>query len=153
MSVESNKAVVRRAYEEGMNTRSMGVVEECFTPDYVAHFPGVAPIRGRDALEALLAAFFEAFPDIVFRVDDLIGEGDRVVARWSADATHSGVFRGFPPRTRGVEPTGRKVNFSATDIYRMVDGKIAEEWNTLEQLDVLHQLGVLPPDDRPEESR
>jgi predicted ester cyclase len=43
-----------------------------------------------------------------------------------------------------VPPTGRHVTFSATDIYRIVDGKIAEEWNTLEQLDVMQQVGLVP---------
>jgi predicted ester cyclase len=67
-----------------------------------------------------------------------------VVARWTAKGTHLGEFRGFPPRTHGIAPTGNVVHFAATDIYLIKDGLIQEEWNTLEQLDVMIQLGVVP---------
>jgi steroid delta-isomerase-like uncharacterized protein len=147
-SIEENKAVVRRAYEEGMNRQDMGIVDEVFAPEYVAHFPGVPPVSGRDAMKELLAAFFAAFPDLVFTVEDQIAEGEKVATRWTAHGTHQGEFKGFPPKTHGIPPTGNRVMFSATDIYRIVDGKIVEEWNTLEQLDVMQQLGVVaaPPE-------
>ena len=143
MSTEENKAVVRRAYEEGMNGKDMGIIDEVFAPDYVAHFPGVPSIRGRDAIKELIGSFLAAFPDIVFTVEDQIAEGDKVATRWTARGTHQGEFRGFPPKTHGIPPTGKQVLFSATDIYRIAGGKIIEEWNTLEQLDVMQQLGVV----------
>jgi predicted ester cyclase len=71
-----------------------------------------------------------------------IAEGDRVVARWSAKGTHLGPFQGIPAEHM-VPPTGKPVSFGATDIYRMVDGKVAEEWNTIEQLDLMVQIGAL----------
>ena len=89
-----------------------------------------------------LASFLAAFPDAVYKIEDLIAEGDRVVARWTAKGTHTGPFQGIPAEHM-VLPTGRAVSFGATDIYRMVDGKVAEEWNTIEQLDLMVQLGAL----------
>jgi predicted ester cyclase len=143
MSSEQNKAIVRRAYEDGMNLKNMAIIDELFAPDYQAHFPGLPPIRGVEAVKELIGSFLTAFPDIVFTIEDHVAEGDKVATRWSARGTHLAEFRGFPPRTHGVAPTGRTVSFSATDIYLIADGKIAEEWNTLEQLDVMQQLGVI----------
>jgi predicted ester cyclase len=139
---QRNKSIVRRAYEEGMNRRDMSVVDEVFDPGYVAHFRGEPPIRGRDAFKESLGAFLEAFDDLVFTVDDAIAEGDRVALRWSASGIHAGEYRGFPPVLR-VPPTGRRLEFSAIDVYQLADGRIVEEWNTLDQLELLHQMGVV----------
>lgn len=141
-SLEENKNTVRRAYEEGMNGGDIDFLDQVFTQDYVAHFPGKPPIVGLAAAKEAIGPFLRAFPDAVYTIQDLIAEGDRVVARWTARGTHLGDFQGIPPEHK-VPPTGRPVVFGATDIYRMVDGKVAEEWNTIEQLDLLVQIGVL----------
>jgi predicted ester cyclase len=142
MTTEVNKLIVRRAYEEAMNNRDLDLVGELFSPDYVAHFPVQKPNHGVALLQELLSAFFEAFPDIVFTVDDQVAEGDRVVTRWSAKGTHKGPWRGYGLGD-GIAATGREVMFSATDIYRVADGRIVEEWNTLQGLDVLEQIGAV----------
>jgi predicted ester cyclase len=140
MTSEDNKAVVVRAYLDGMNPRNMDVVDEVFSPNYLSHFPGQPSTRGIEPLKAVLNSFFEAFPDLVFSIEDSLAEGDKVVIRWSAKGTHLGPWRGFPPRDEGIAPTGNRVTFGATDIYLIGDGKILEEWNTLEQLAVLEQI-------------
>ena len=142
-SLEENKAIVRRAYE-GFNEGSVDVLDEVFAPNYTAHFPGTEPVVGRDAAKQLVGAFMDAFPDLVFTIEDQIAEGDRVATRWSARGTHKGEFKGFPPKTHGIPPTGNAVSFSATDIYLIADGQVTEEWNTLEQLDVMQQIGAIP---------
>ena len=139
---EANKALVRRAYE-GFSEGNVDVIDEVFALNYVAHYPGVEPMEGSDLAKKVVGSFIDAFPDIKFTIEDQVAEGDKVVTRWSAKGTHKGEFRGFPQKTHAVAPTGRVVNFSATDIYRIVDGKIAEEWNSLEQLDVMQQIGVV----------
>ena len=144
VSTEENKAIVHRAYIEGMNTRDMGIIEEVFSPEYISHFPGQPPTQGIEPIKDVLQSFFDAFPDIVFKIEDQLAEGDRVATRWSAQGTHQGEWRGFPPRENGIPPTGRHVTFSATDIYLIAEGQIAEEWNTLEQLAVLEQIGAVP---------
>jgi predicted ester cyclase len=73
-----------------------------------------------------------------------VAEGDKVVTRWSARGTHLGEWQGLPAKTKAIPPSGRHVTFSATDIYLISSGKIVEEWNTLEQLDVLFQIGAIP---------
>ena len=90
-----------------------------------------------------IGAFLDAFADIVFTIEDQIAEGNKVVTRWTARGTFNGRFRGFPEESSVVEPTARRVDFRATDIYRIENGLIKEEWNTLESMELMHQLGVV----------
>ena len=143
MSLEENKALVRRAYD-GFSERNLGVIDEVFSETYTSHFPGQEPTVGRDPLRAVLSSFMDGFPDLKFTIEDQLAEGDKVATRWTAKGTHLGEFRGFPPRTHGIAPTGRVIHFAATDNYLIGDGLIHEEWNTLEQVDVMMQLGVVP---------
>lgn len=144
MSLEGNKALVRRAYEVGLNQRDLSVVDEVFSPEYVSYFPGLPPTKGLDDFKEVLNVFLTAFPDdLVFTIEDQLAEGNKVATRWSARGTHTGVWHGIPP-TLHIPPTGNVVTFAATDIYRIIDGKILEEWNTLDQLDLLRQIDVHP---------
>ena len=143
VSLEENKALVRRAYE-GFSNRDISVVDEVFAETYKSHFPGQEPTVGREPLKAVIVSFLDGFPDLKFTIEDDIAEGDKVATRWTAKGTHLGEFRGFPPRTHGIAPTGRVIHFAATDLYLIRNGFIQEEWNTLEQLDVMMQLGVVP---------
>jgi len=144
MSLERNKELVRRAYLVAMNNRDMSVIDEVFAPDYVVHYPEVPPIRGLTDAKEALSAFLDAFPDIRFTIEDQLAEGDKVTTRWSARGTHSAEYRGFPKAAKPIPPTGRPVEFSATDIYLIKDGKIAEEWNTLAEILILNQIGAMP---------
>jgi predicted ester cyclase len=145
MPLEDNKAIVRRAYLDGMNNRDLSIIDETFAPDYVVHYPGMEPIEGREAAKEAIAAFLDAFPDIVFKIEDQVAEGNKVVTRWSAHGTHNGDFRGFPKKGNLIPASGRAVFFSATDIYLIVNGYIKEEWNTLENMELYRQLGVVSP--------
>jgi predicted ester cyclase len=143
MTVEDNKAVVRRAYVDGMNERDMDVIRATFAPDYVNYFPaGQGMIQGLDNFVLALSEFLGAFSDLTFTVEDILGEGERVALRWSASGVHTGEYRGIPP-TVVIAPTGRDISFSATDIYRVVGGRIVEEWNSLDGYDIMRQMGVL----------
>jgi steroid delta-isomerase-like uncharacterized protein len=143
MDTEETKAVVRRAYVDGMNRRDMAVIRQSFSADYVNHFPaGQGEVRGIDDFTRTLGDFLDAFTDLVFTIDDVLAEGERVALRWSARGIHTGNYRGIPP-TVVIPATGREISFSATDIYRVVDGQIVEEWNTLDGFDIMRQMGAL----------
>jgi predicted ester cyclase len=143
MGTEENKALVRRAYLDGMNRKDMRVIRECFAPDYVNYFPaGQGEVRGIDDFTRVLGEFLDAFSELVFTVEDVLGDGEKVALRWSATGIHTGDYRGIPP-TVVVPATGRPVSFGATDIYRVVGGRVVEEWNTLDGFDILRQLGAL----------
>lgn len=131
---EANKAIVRRHYEEGVNRGDLDVATECFAPEYVNHVPGEPePMRGIEAWVDFFQTFRAAFPDMATTLDHLIGEGDKVAVRHVWRVTHHGEYEGIPP-------TGKSVTFTGNDIYRIVDGKIVEEWSEFDELGLLRQL-------------
>ena len=78
-----------------------------------------------------------AFPDLQLSVDDLFAEGDRVVARWTSRGTHQGEMM-------GISPSGKHVQISEIDIFRVSAGKLAEHWGVFDQLGMLQQIGAVP---------
>jgi predicted ester cyclase len=84
-----------------------------------------------------MGIYFSAFPEQHIDVDDLIAEGDRVVVRHTHNVTHGGDFVGMPP-------TGRQAVISGTEVFRLVDGKVAEMWHQDDLLSLLQQLGAIP---------
>jgi predicted ester cyclase len=137
MSTETNKTCIQYNFEEGVNKQNLNAVDECFAPDYIGHLPGFPPLHGSEAQKQVRAAFFGAFPDLQTTVDLLVAEGDKVAVRNTWSGTHQGEFQGIPP-------TGKRVTFTTMDIYRMVDGKIAEHWAELDAMGMMQQLGVIP---------
>jgi steroid delta-isomerase-like uncharacterized protein len=82
-------------------------------------------------------AFFTAFPDMHWVVEDLIAEGDKVVSRYTVRATHRGDFMGVPA-------TGKVVTYTGILISRFAGGKFVEEWESLDMLGLMQQLGAIP---------
>ena len=143
MSVESNIALVKSAYVDGMSRRNMDVIRKCFADDYICRFPDGEALNGYPAFIKFLSAFLDAFPDMIFTIEDALGEGDKVTVRWLGVGTHTRPFRAFAPDEAGIPASGNHVRFTANDIYRIDGGKIVEEWNSLTDADVKFQLGVL----------
>jgi steroid delta-isomerase-like uncharacterized protein len=135
MAVEQNKEIVRRFYEEVMNKEDIDALGELAVPDYEEHDPlpgqGTAREGLRDRVTMLIRAFHPQFT-----IEDLIAEGDRVVARWTNTGVHVGEFLGIPP-------TNRTATVAGIDVYRLQDGKLAEHWHVVDQLSMLIQLGVV----------
>ena len=125
MSVEENKALVRRAQGVLWNhTGNLDAAEELFAPDHV-----------EDAKQEA-ANVRRGFPDLESTIEDLIAERDKVVAHWRAQATHRGEYMGIPP-------SGNRVNFTGISIYRIEGGKIAESWGVSDLLGMMQQLGAV----------
>jgi steroid delta-isomerase-like uncharacterized protein len=137
MTPEESKALVQRFYDEGWNANNLDVYDELVTEDFVDHqaLPGLPP--GREGFKALNAMFRSAFPDVWVDVEALVAEGDKVAARWTSTGTHQGDLFGIPA-------TGRKVNVSATVVYRVEDGRLAEGWISRDDVGMMRQLGVIP---------
>jgi steroid delta-isomerase-like uncharacterized protein len=93
------------------------------------------PIRPR-LLRQEAADFRQGFPDVISTIEDIIAEGDKVVARWRSRATHRGEYMGTPP-------SGKEVEFAGISIYRMEEGKIAEEWSVEDQFGLMAQIGAV----------
>ena len=134
---EDNKALARRSWEEIVNERNPDAIEEIYPPDLVWHEPD-RDIRGYEQAKPFVSTFFEAFPDITISVDDVIGEGEKVVSRYTLRGTHQGETEEFGP------PTGRQFELEGITIHRFEEGKIVEEWERYDNLSALQQLGLAP---------
>lgn len=133
MTLEEQKVIVRRFFEEAWNQQNLNVVDEIFAPTVL--FNG--QVVTREALKQALAARRIAFPDIQVTVDDQVAEGDKVSTRRTWQATHRGPYR-------GVAPTGKQVKWTQISIVRFTQGRIAEDWTVADELSILQQLGALP---------
>src|SRR5829696_4427563 len=126
MSVEENKDLVRREQEELWNhTGDLDAAEELFAADQA------------EAARQEAAEFRRGFPDVISTIEDLIAEGDMVVARWRSRATHQGKYM-------GIAPTGKEVKFTGISFYRVEEGKIAESWTVEDQFGLMQQIGAIP---------
>ena len=136
MSMERNKAVVQRLSEECFNENDLSILTDLVTPTVVYHNaqPGMTP--GTDGYRQLLTMWRAAFPDAAVTIDDMVAEGDKVVTRFTGRGTHRGEFM-------GIAPTGRRVEVKAISIMRLEGGRIADEWELVDMLGAMQQLGAL----------
>jgi predicted ester cyclase len=115
MSLEDNKAIVRRYLNEPWNQGNLAILDELCAPGFC--------INGIASLAEIKRAIFEArraFPDIHDTIEEIIAEGDTVVIRWTITGTHRGVYEGIPP-------TGKPIKFTGITIVHLCDGKIVED--------------------------
>jgi predicted SnoaL-like aldol condensation-catalyzing enzyme len=127
MSIEQNKAVVRRFIEEVLNNQDLALADELLAPDYVNHLaPG-----GREGFKQFNTMLRSALPDLKVHVsmEHMVAEGDYVVARITFHVTNA-----------GKEATG-----SDLSEYRLADGKIVEDWPPSGTAGLLQQVGVTLP--------
>ena len=134
MSLEENKAIIRRFVEEVQSKHDIDLMDELFSPDFYDH--GTTSHTLEEAKQ-FFAMLFSAFPDIGADIHDQIAEGDKVVTRKTFHGTHQGDFMGIPS-------TGKKVEFDVIDIFRITDGKITEHWYVGDMMALMQQLGVVP---------
>jgi len=132
--VADNKALVRRYLSEVLSANSLDKLDEMISPDFVDNTPGLAsgetgPAVIRHAQERIRGVF----PSVEYVVDDLIGEGDKVVARYAVNA---------------ATLAGQKVRITGMTIFRIAGGKICETWIINDQIELYRQLGftIQPPE-------
>ena len=135
MSTEEDKAMVRRVYEE-FNKRNLDVYYELHAADYVFHQPDGQEL-GLEAFKQSAATLLSAAPDYHQTIEDFIAEGDKVVVRFTATATHSSEFM-------GIAATGKQVTITGILIRRIAGGKVVEEWAERDMLGLMQQLGAIP---------
>ena len=132
---EQNKALAKRAFEELLSKGKFELAEQLYAKDFVNH--GIHRNISLAEDQAALKGWHEAFPDVVIVPEKLIAEGDLVTIYWIARGTNTGAGNGLPA-------TGKKVEQSGITIWRIVNGKIKEEWSAFDQLSMMQQLGLLP---------
>jgi predicted ester cyclase len=122
--IEHNKATVRRLIEEVLNGGRLEVIDELYAPE-------LAPAARR-----WITPFRASFPDVRMEVVELIGEGDKVVGRFTCSATHLGAWLGHAPTGRRFE------RVDEVSIFRLRDGRIIHMWSLEDTLGRLEQLGL-----------
>ncbi len=136
MSIEQNKAVVRRFIEEIFVQGRPAAVDELVADDFVPHtWPSTGD--GRGDLKRAMERASVALANPVFAVEDMIAEDDRVAARLTASATQVGQFMGIPP-------SGHSYTIGEIHVFRLRDGQVTEHWHQFDQLGLMRQLGALP---------
>jgi steroid delta-isomerase-like uncharacterized protein len=140
MSTDRNKDIVRRYLERVVSGGDLVIAEQLVASDVVFTSPYTpAPVRGREAFNAMIAGLRAAFPDLRIDEREEIAEGELVATRWIASGTHTGVaFAELPT-------SGRRFEITGMSIYRVVDGRIVAGWVNDDSLLMLRQLGALPP--------
>ena len=132
---EQNKAIAKRALEEILSQGNYELAEQLYAKDFVNH--GLHRNASLEEDQAALKGWHQAFSDIVMLPQKLIAEGDLVAIYWIAHGTNTGTGNGLPA-------TGKKAELAGITIWRIVDGKIKEEWSAFDQLSMMQQLGLLP---------
>jgi predicted ester cyclase len=140
MSTESNKAIVRRYFEEALDKRNLNVLDEIVASDCLIHRPEAhEPIRGLTAFKQGLGRIRDVYSEFSTIIHDLIAEDDRVACRLN----HRAVNRGeWTSRLGCHDVAGKPVSWQAIAIFRFRDGKIAEEWVSRDELGMLIELGI-----------
>jgi steroid delta-isomerase-like uncharacterized protein len=137
MSLEANKTVVRRIYDELWNERRLEVADELIARGAVNYDTGLTPRPfGPEEMRATVRMVTAAFPDHRHEVEEVVAEGDAVALRCTLTGTHRGPFLGTPP-------TGCAIAVTEVHLYRLRDGKAVEHRVGRDDLGALRQLGVV----------
>ena len=129
-TLEQNKRLVRRHYEEVLSQKRLDIIEELYS-DPIQIGDEVSMPRAQ--FSAMAGMMMTIFPDVQVTVRDQVAEGDKVVSRWTATGTHQGDFL-------GVAPTGKRVTIKATHIHQIKDGRICALWEEIDLLGLRQQL-------------
>jgi len=131
---EQNKAIARQAFDEILSRGRFELAEQLYAKDFINH--GIHSNATLEEDQTALKGWHDAFPDVSIVPEKLIAEGDLVTIYWIARGTNTGTGNGLPA-------TGKKVEQAGITIWRIVNGKIKEEWSAFDQLSLMQQLGLL----------
>jgi steroid delta-isomerase-like uncharacterized protein len=136
MSIDENKAIVRRFIDEIFVQGRRETVDELLADDFVAHtWPSTG--NPKADLKSAIDRTSKGLADPVFTIEDVIAEGDRVAVRLTAAATQVGEMMGMPPSNKRYE-------IGEMHWFRVRDGKVTEHWHQFDQMKMMQQLGVMP---------
>jgi steroid delta-isomerase-like uncharacterized protein len=137
VSEGANMQVVRRFFEVGPSRGDLQAADALLAPEFSLHTPLPTPGPGIEAMNTVITTCRAAFHGLHVTIDDLMADGDRVTCRFTARGVHNGEFMGLPPTGKGIEMTG-------IEIFRLRDGRIAELWGEANLMGLMQQLGILP---------
>jgi steroid delta-isomerase-like uncharacterized protein len=132
-----HEATMRRFYD-CLSAHDVDGFGELLADDLVEHerFPGFPPTK--EGVKDIFRMYFAAFPDLQFDVQDVLSDGDKVVARTRCSGTNQGEFMGMPA-------TGKRFEVEEIDIVRFgEDGLAHEHWGVFDAMGMMQQLGAIP---------
>ena len=132
---EQNKALATRAFEEILSKGHLEMAQQLYAKDFINH--GIHRDATLEEDQAALKGWHQAFSDVVIEPRKLIAEDDLVTVYWIARGTNTGTGNGLPA-------TGKKIELAGITIWRIVVGRIKEEWSAFDQLSMMQQLGLIP---------
>ena len=136
MTIEQNKALVRRFVDEIFVKGSFDAVDDLLADDFVGHtWPSTGD--GKADLKRAIERVSQGLTDSTFTIEDMIAEDDRVAVRLTASARHTGDFMGMPA-------SGKTYTIGEIHIFRVTDGKVVEHWHQFDSMGMMRQLGALP---------
>jgi steroid delta-isomerase-like uncharacterized protein len=136
MSVDEQSAIVNQ-WIEAWNNQDLTAASDLLTSDYKRHDANLPDLDGPEAGVDFVRTCISGFPDLHLNIEKLIAQDEHVAARLTMRGTHQGPFMGVPA-------SGRNVMVEVTDVYRLADGKIAEQWVIMNAMGLMQQLGVIP---------
>jgi steroid delta-isomerase-like uncharacterized protein len=137
-TTEESKTVVLGGFDELWLQRKPEMATKWFTPDLSFQTTiKPEPFRGPEGFLEFYRGISGGFPDYEIKVDEVVGEGNKVVLRFTFHGTNAGDYFGIPA-------TGKPVTIRFVEIFTVRDGQIAEIWHVANVLDIMQQLGFLP---------
>jgi predicted ester cyclase len=124
---------------EVLNTGNVDVLDEIARPDFVDHDPELGQGPGLEGLKIAFRRFRMAFPDLRLGITHVFSSGDHVIVRSIMEGTNTGEL--LP----GVPPTKRPMRLPVIDVFRFENGRAVERWGEYDKLDMMTQLGLVPP--------
>lgn len=132
INLDANRDVVKK-YHEVWSNGQVKELDKILAPDFVCHFIEGIEWKGVDGANNSITTHRKSFPDWNEEIVDMISEGDKVVTRYKSTGTQQGTFN-------GIDSTGKKVTIYETSIYRIANGKIAEQWGFPDALSLNNQI-------------
>jgi steroid delta-isomerase-like uncharacterized protein len=134
MSTE-NKAIVQKVYDV-INSKELDGLDALIAIDLADHSPSPGAPPGLAGTKQTLGMFHAVFSNFRVTVEDMIANGDKVVARLTVNGTNTGEFMGLPP-------TGKEVTIGGIEMFRVADGKLVERWAEFDMMSLMQQLGAM----------
>ena len=128
-------ASMAREFARMLNEKDVGILDGLLAEDYANHNRYVED--GREANKRFWSYWLRVFPDTEVTVEDAFAAWDKVAGRFTYRATHTGEFM-------GAAPTGRRVEMTSIDVWRVEEGRFVEHWDEINGLEFFGQLGLVP---------
>ncbi len=138
MSAEETKAVAQRWMDEVWQKVNTSAMDEILASNFTFNYAPLGVKPDREAYKQGVSDMHAGFPDIQFTTEDMVVERDKAVVHWKGRGTHKGQFF-------GIAPTGKQATPEGISIIRVAGGKIVEEVGYMNMMELMQELGVIPP--------